>query len=491
MSDEDVEDLKVKRICFSCIGDAFLKAEVKKSGETAQCSYCETSRKTISVEDLSDHVDRAFEEHFYVTPDQPSSYEYAAIKEGIFDWDRAGQPVVDAIEGAAGIPSSAAEDVQSILSDRHFDFEGAKAGEDSPFSSESYYEESGVRDNEMQADWFFFQKSLKTESRLFNRAAEAILHSIFDGLDKHVTKKGKKVLVKAGLGRRISSLYRARVFQSDIKLVEAMKRPDLELGPPPTLAASAGRMNARGISIFYGATHASVALSETRPPVGSQVLIGNFKIIKPLVLLDVEALRSIFVKGSVFDPSFGKQLEKAKFLASLSHRITMPVMPDDEVMEYLVTQAIADYLAGMTEPSIDGIIYSSVQSGKNKKNVALFHKSAMVERIDLPKGSDVTASTYQSTDDGPEPDYWVWEEVPPPEDKPKKKPAIPLTLNWDTPPWASEVPRQPTLRVDGSSLKVHHVEHVKFKSIEFPVKRHRSLKTEEKKHGIEEAESIF
>jgi hypothetical protein len=38
-------------------------------------------------------------------------------------------------------------------------------------------------------------------------------------------------------------------------------------------------MNAQGIAVFYGATDASVALAETRPPVGSKVLVGAFEII--------------------------------------------------------------------------------------------------------------------------------------------------------------------------------------------------------------------
>jgi hypothetical protein len=40
-----------------------------------------------------------------------------------------------------------------------------------------------------------------------------------------------------------------------------MKRPDEEIGPPPPSLAVAGRMNAAGIAVFYGATDPSVALS--------------------------------------------------------------------------------------------------------------------------------------------------------------------------------------------------------------------------------------
>jgi hypothetical protein len=84
--------------------------------------------------------------------------------------------------------------------------------------------------------------------------------------------------------------------------------------------------------------------------VGSRVVLGRFGLIRPLQLLDVEALRSIFVIGSLYDPTFVPRLEKARFLQGLSRRITVPVMPDDEPFEYLVTQAIADYLANRKVP---------------------------------------------------------------------------------------------------------------------------------------------
>ena len=41
--------------------------------------------------------------------------------------------------------------------------------------------------------------------------------------------------------------------------------------------------------------------------------------------------------------------------------MTMPVMPDDEPKEYLITQMIADFVAQVGEPPIDGMLYRSVQ----------------------------------------------------------------------------------------------------------------------------------
>jgi hypothetical protein len=111
--------------------------------------------------------------------------------------------------------------------------------------------------------------------------------------------------------------------------------------------------------------------------------------------------------GSIFDPALKHRLERAMFLRSLSRRIRAPIMPDDEVFEYLATQAIADFLA--TETPVDGIIFPSVQAAGKAQNVVLFHKAARVEEINLPKGTDVSARLGQMYEEGWEVEYTVIE----------------------------------------------------------------------------------
>ena len=83
--------------------------------------------------------------------------------------------------------------------------------------------------------------------------------------------------------------------------------------------------------------------------------------------------------------------------------MTLPVMPDDESSEYLVTQVIADYLANLRAPILDGILYPSVQDGSSG-NVVLFHKSARVQELDIPGGAEVSArdAPWNPDDGGPE-----------------------------------------------------------------------------------------
>jgi len=86
---------------------------------------------------------------------------------------------------------------------------------------------------DFEGDWRRFERSLKSENRYFNRTAGAILTSIFEGIDGHSTISGRPIVVEAGPGMELAVLYRARVFQREAKLKEAMKRPDMGLGPPP------------------------------------------------------------------------------------------------------------------------------------------------------------------------------------------------------------------------------------------------------------------
>jgi hypothetical protein len=325
--------------------------------------------------------------------------------------------------------------------------------------------------------WSEFEKGLKTEARFFSRSAQAALDEIFADLSNLKTSKGSPIVVVAGPEAEIKFLHRARVFAAeDEKLEEALQYPWKHLGPPSMLDASAGRMNARGISVFYGAIESETALAEVRPPVGSQVAIAKFTIERPLRLLDVEALKSVTTSGSIFDPKHIRQLERANFMEILSGRISRPVMPNEEAFEYLTTQAVADYLA--TEAKLDGIIFPSVQVGHAASNVVLFHHSSRVEEIQLPEGTDISIGMEQHDDEGVTPDYHVWEVVTP--TPAATKPSVPDPFDFGIIPMNHESfdARPPSLKIDLGSVTVHHITAVRFSADAYPVARHHTVMPE-------------
>lgn len=473
-----------KRICHGCVGEAYLAERIEKGGQPGKCSYCGDTLACITVEELADRIETAFDDHYVRTANYPDSWQERAMadRESSYLWERDGLPVVEAIEEAASIPGEAASDVQEILDNRHGDFDSAAMGEETEFSGDAHYEEKGASARAWHEEWNSFERALKTEARFFSRAAAELLARVFGQIDTLNTKPRRPLVVDAGPGRKINHLYRARVFQSDEKLEEALCRPDLHLGSPPARHASAGRMNARGISVFYGATNAGVALAEVRPPVGSKVAVAKFEIIRPLRLLDLTALDGVKDGGSIFDPTLKQRLERAAFLRTLGERMTRPVMPDDEAFDYLATQAVADFLATENEPRLDGIIFGSAQA-KTGRNLVLFYKAARVEAMSFPDGTEITARTGYDSEDGWEIDYGVSEAVP------KAKTPEPPEGDegpFDLMPQPHEAYRpdgdyrEAALRVDAGSVEVHHVAWVKVNSTRFAVSRYRHEKWERK-----------
>jgi hypothetical protein len=237
-------------------------------------------------------------------------------------------------------------------------------------------------------------------------------------------------------------------------------------------------MNAQGISVFYGASDRETALAEIRPPVGSRVLLGRFDLTRPVRLLDVEALRSVFIEGSVFDPAYIGHLELAQFLGRLSERMIMPVMPDDEQKEYLITQMIADFVSQVGEPPIEGMLYRSVQSAGEHQNVVLFNHASRVSEWDVPPDAEVNVRTYEMDEDGGHVDYSVIEWVSLNEDEEPAKPRWPFSLHAKAPfiegaMDAFDDGRLVTLQLEPRSLQVHHVAGVTIATEPYDVDRRR------------------
>ncbi|MGJ8530111.1 RES domain-containing protein [Maritalea sp.] len=479
----ECDDLEEKVICTACVGEVFLSERVEKEGEEDECSYCGEELACFTLEEIADRVEAAFETHYSRTSEEPNSYQYAMLrdKEIDYDWDREGQQSVYAIMDAASISEGAADDVQAILEYRHFDFENGTMGIEDEFSSDAYYEEIMPGDQEWHEQWTEFVKLIKTEARFFSRTAAKYLSDLFDRVDEMRTRAGSALVVDVGPDTGITHLFRGRVFQSEALLQKAMMRPDLELAAPPAWAAGTGRMNARGISAFYGATSPELVLAEVRPPVGSWVAMARFEIIRPLRLLDLAALANVQEQGSIFDPDYAYRLGRMMFLRTLAKKMARPVMPDDQEMEYLPTQAIADYLSTEGQVPLDGILFPSVQAGGDGVNAVLFQKASRAEKMEIPEGTEINARTYAMYEDGPEPDFTVNETVPPSEEEVeiedrRRGPFVPDLEDWTD--WQDTDRRETALRIDTGSLRVHEVNSVQIDTSSHSVRRHRFEKRE-------------
>lgn len=444
------------------------------SGKRKKCAYCGRQAKGYPIEQIADRIDSAFETFYSRTSDEMDSMEERMHydQESDYSWERHGDSVIDAIAIAAEVENEIAEDIQAVLEDKHYDHSSAEIGEEMEFASNSFYTTKSLEDESWQQEWETFETSLKSENRYFNHRGAKHLIEIFSGLELMETFEKRPIVVMIGGEKMPNNIFRARVFQSDQKLSDALKRPELHLGPPPSVFANNGRMNAHGISVFYGAEDEDTALAEVRPAVGSQVAVGNFKIVRELKMLDLMALREIKLDGSIFDPTYARELAKVFFLGELSQKLTRPIMPDDEIFEYLPTQAIADFLA--TEPlfNFDGIIFPSAQVQGIHANVVLFNKASRVKEIDLPEGTDSVVKLEDWDGQASNRSYQVIEWLPL---RSKEEPKNTLFEDlYGYPPLKIDPDKRPvTLEINLDSLIIHTINSVKVNSNRHAVPRFR------------------
>lgn len=468
---EDDIDLADRRVCASCVGDEFLRGRIVREGTPGECYYCRQDDPAVPLATFAAWLELAMDQHFVRTANEPDGFEYAMMKdpEGSYSWERGGEPAADVLAYSASIEGGLAADVCELLDEKSDTFDAAMSGEETPYGGDAHYSRVRPDDESLHRHWVDFEQSLKAEARFFNSKASHVLQHVFGAIDSLRTKEDQPVVRHFGPGEAIDHLFRGRVFQSDTKLEAALAKPVEELGPPPMALARAGRMNAAGVSVFYGALDVGTAISEIRPPTGSRVVVARFDIIRPLRLLDVERLRSVFVaNGSLFDPTYADRLRQAQFLTTVGHRIERPVMPDDEPFEYLPTQALADFLASADGPDLDGIIYGSAQSEGDECNVVLFHKAARVESLGLPRGAKIGSGLGNWDEDGFEVDYHVHVDLP--------DPSIPLSVDYRR---IGSVPvtdnRIVALRLHRHSMRVHDVLPRKVPTTESVVSWHESV----------------
>jgi len=157
-------------------------------------------------------------------------------------------------------------------------------------------------------------------------------------------------------------------------------------------------------------------------------------------------------------------------------------MPNDESLDYLTTQAIADFLATQTIFPIDGILFPSVQVEGDMLNVILFHKGSQVESIEIPEGTEIKVSGFAQDDDGFYPEYSVTEWVNTRKELSNLVDTKPRNLlptyefekihNYHN----NQVSTKPTIRIVIESINVHHVKRAKYKTEIYPVSRNLHFK---------------
>lgn len=215
--------------------------------------------------------------------------------------------------------------------------------------------ESEGDDEEQYRIWRNFEHDCKYYNRFFdltprgagksNRRTD-MLHKLYESCLKNLKEE-----IEPG-----TELFRARVIDSKLKRGRDYNLDEVSIGPADKSNSQSGRMNPEGISYFYVAEDEATALKEGRLRANERVLIGRFKTLKKLTVIDWTKVNIYENAVDIFSPKYSPQMAVYQdFLRRFAIEVGKP-NETAKPIEYVATQMVAEYVRGY---GFDGIKYDS------------------------------------------------------------------------------------------------------------------------------------
>ncbi len=371
-----------KSVCLDHIVDRDLRRLLEPDADEIECGYCGRS---------GTKGDPAFA----VAMDIVSEYV----------WEAANLVYAEAtdIQWYDGEPFSeeALYETNDVIYDIFEDAVDAKYGEPIIESLKAaIYDRDYWTDNWNQPDftygWASFARTVRTESRFiyigsstrsgYENEPPARMAQFLKALLAYVESD---LLVELPAG---SVLYRGRMTDDASALKKKVKKaPSTELGSAPSHLADAGRLNAKGISLFYASDDVVTAVGEIALHSHyDDAVMGGFVTQRSFQVLDFT--RELTKRPSIFltDPDSRARWMFARFVKIFIDRITAPVLLDGrQLVDYTPTQVVAEYLRFVPDKRIDGIAWPSHVGAGKGKNVMLFIGHGTDFQTDPPKKKEL------------------------------------------------------------------------------------------------------
>lgn len=342
-----------QHVCGCHVGDAYLRRFVEDLledlGEDAgDCDFCDDeARRGVPLQELVEVIEAALNSHF-----QRAADAGVPLDEGEWQW-----PTYDTSDAIGDLEAgNAVEDplLQAILSCIEDDVWVPRG---TPLRTAA----ERLRDG-----WREFSAHVQHTSRYLLRPDSP--PSEFDWDPDYRPAEvlqaiGDVITDSFDLIRPIAQgtpVYRARTYS------EYRPNKPEELVSPPTDKAGQGRMNAAGITVFYGALDPDTAAAEVYDG-NDRAVIATMEPLRDLQVVDLTRIPDF----SVFDPDVPmKDFDEAVFLRGFVADIVQPIIRDGRVhYEYAPTQYVTEYLRWQLGHGcllIDGIVYPSARaSGSN------------------------------------------------------------------------------------------------------------------------------
>ena len=368
-------------LCLDCFDDAGLKLRIKEIrkdfSSKNKCNF-HPSKKGIPVSAIAEIIDPVFQQYYQRDP----NFSY--------DTDVPIDDLCFRIGELTQCEPEIAKDIESYLIES--DNYRVNSGGEEFYSDTVNYICAESNQNIHSLLWESFCEKIKHEQRFFNSEAKDLLIEIFDGIQYQTDESKRHPVYKISPNDEKAEFFRARITNSEDSRNEIRSNPEQRLGPPPKRKRKAGRMNPSGITTFYGGFDLSTCVAELRPVVGSIIVGAQFKLERPIYVLDTTRFHVPIKDSSPFYKKYFEKLQQWQFMQQFMYEISKPVLPTDEHIDYIPTQAVAEFLLNNenlklkdANIKIEGIIYPSAQY-PNGKNIAFLGDAALV-KTELPDKS--------------------------------------------------------------------------------------------------------
>lgn len=346
-----------KEVCRDCVRNKDLQLYIKDNGYMSTCCYCNKKRKVVTIESLLEPIMSGI--YF--------EYEHAEDSLGVCDGEYVGTTYSSYDLIHEELVDELNIDNYNLLNDisnTMIDFCWCKINPymDKQYDTEFYTWQSFCNLVIKKVRYVFYKSNNTTEN--FNALNPV---DILETISKYVEDLDLIKYYKPE-NRYFGHIYRGRMHNKNEELtfVESF-------GPPPHEKASANRMSAQGIPMFYGAFDEETVLSEIYDEHYELATIASFNLKKPLLLLNLARIKEMKLPSIFNEINRGKR-SALQFLKLFADNISNPV-DTDHIVDYTPTQIVTEYFRHVFKTShgekLDGIIYNSTKN-QGHKCVALF-----------------------------------------------------------------------------------------------------------------------
>lgn len=358
----DGENAEPTWVCQACLDDYMLKNLNGALLEERVCSACgKTTRSALTPERIAGFIREHLPQHFQLDSGLYPGYELTLD-------DVVGRAIGCSSETVRRAVSACLEDPNADNED--FYWPGQEyCRTPSPFESEDHERWYAI------GPWHHIAHQFAHGRRFFNDTARSFFERLIEEAlnAEDPERPGAPALVTtldAG-----TAFYRSRIANGEREARSFAENAAVALGAAPKERAANNRMSPAGVPLLYVSREIDTCIAEVRPSIGDIVVVGRFQASAPLTFFDFTMLSRWLQHAplSFFDPSYRERSELRMLLKYLHEEIARPVRASDT--EYVVTQALAEFIRYDKKWTFDGIAFRSVQC-EGGMNYVLFDRGA-------------------------------------------------------------------------------------------------------------------